>query len=67
LDPFLVSDRWALILLDEAVKLALDAWRASPAGELSVEAFLNHSPFLVEIDPMIPDEVHLLLVVPWSR
>lgn len=66
--PLLPQGR-AVLLPNEAVELALDALEPAPltAGELAVEALPHLLPLLVEVDPVVPDEVHLLFLVLGTR
>ena len=66
--PLLTQSR-TLLLLNEAVELALDALEAAPLAimELAIEGGADLLPLLRQVDAVVPDEVHFLLLVLWPR
>lgn len=61
----LLAERRAFILFDEAVVLALDPLEPASlaCGKLCVEALSHLLPLLPEVDSVVPDKIHFLLVV----
>lgn len=61
----LLAQRGTFLLLDESVELALDSLKPAPlaVGKLAVEVLAHLLPLLAEVDPVVPDEVHLFFFV----
>ena len=57
------------LVMNEAVEFALDTLKPTllAAGKLAVEALVDFLPLLVEVDVVVPDEVHFFFFVfgPW--
>lgn len=66
--PLLPQSR-ALLLLNEAVKLALDTLETASLAirELTIESLADVLPLLTQINAVVPDEVHFLFFVLWPR
>lgn len=61
----LLAYSWTLLSIDEAVEFALNSLRitlgATLSGKLFVESIRAISPFFIEINAVIPDEVHFFI------
>ena len=66
--PLLPQSR-TLLLLNEAVKLALDTLETASltTRELAIEGLADLLPLLTQVDAVVPDEVHFLFLVLWPR
>lgn len=57
-----------LLLLNEAIKLALDTLETASltVRELVIESLTDLLPLLTQIDTVVPDKVHFLFFVLWT-
>ena len=64
----LLPQSGTLLLLNEAIKLALDTLEASSLAvrELTIESLTDLLPLLTQIDTVVPDKVHFLFLVLWT-
>jgi hypothetical protein len=65
----LLPQSGTLLLLNEAIKLALDTLETASLAirELAIESLADLLPLLTQIHAVVPDEVHFLFFVLWPR